>query len=497
MEELKNNKQFKILAWIFIIVSIIHVLYATITMRGMYMDGGFYMIELLNSIANSKIDLFFDSGHPRFFILWILQLPVYIANSLFFISNKFALMMIYSFVQFFLPLLILFWTYKLAKRTERLDIFFWNLLLYSGFLIIFMIFSIVETSIGSPLHFILWIYLSTTMQYTKKDIIAIIFLVIMMFATFEYVVGLGILFFLASIYYVYKEPEKKNKIIKGIIGLGSLAAAIFTGLFMFSVSGENGEIARFLKEACDFIPHALNLNLSITVATIILFGLFIFKKTPIKWIPLTSIIVVFSIVFARLIYIKEVSLSPMWEGHLRSICCWLIPLIFVGLILADILKKKNNKIVITNLICITLLCGIFQTFWQIVHTYYWNENIQYMKSELKKHDGPLYIPSEHPEIANFDNEELRRYIWHSGYAFESIIFSDTYEQKTLLMHYDEKIDDGNLTFRDALFVRKDIPNAISIPYGTTIDIKNKYWDLTKCAEALDKYNKENNIQTWQ
>ena len=47
MEELKNNKQFKILAWIFIIVSIFHVLYATITMRGMYMDGGFYMIELL------------------------------------------------------------------------------------------------------------------------------------------------------------------------------------------------------------------------------------------------------------------------------------------------------------------------------------------------------------------------------------------------------------------------------------------------------------------
>ena len=217
MEELKNNKQFKILAWIFIIVSIIHVLYATITMRGMYMDGGFYMIELLNSIANSKIDLFFDSGHPRFFILWILQLPVYIANSLFFISNKFALMMIYSFVQFFLPLLVLFWTYKLAKRTERPDILFWNLLLYSGFLIIFMIFSIVETPIGSPLHFILWIYLSTTMQYTKKDIIAIIFLITMMFATFEYVAGLGILFFLASIYYVYKEPEKKNKIIKELL----------------------------------------------------------------------------------------------------------------------------------------------------------------------------------------------------------------------------------------------------------------------------------------
>ena len=217
MEELKNNKQFKILAWIFIIVSIIHVLYATITMRGMYMDGGFYMIELLNRFANNTYAISADfGGHPRFFISYLMQIPVLFAHGALFIQNKWALMMIYSFVQFFLPLLVLFWTYKLAKRTERLDIFFWNLLLYSGFLIIFIIFSIMETPIGSPLHFILWIYLSTTMQYTKKYIIAIIFLITMMFATFEYVAGLGILFFLASIYYVYKEPEKKNKIINNL-----------------------------------------------------------------------------------------------------------------------------------------------------------------------------------------------------------------------------------------------------------------------------------------
>ena len=163
----------------------------------------------------------------------------------------------------------------------------------------------------------------------------------------------------------------------------------------------------------------------------------------------------------------------------------------------DIGKKKNDKVVISNFICITLLCGIFQTCWQMVNTYYWDKNIQYMKSELKKHDSPLYIPAEHPEIANFHNEELRRYIWHSTYAFTSILFSDTYEQKTLLMHYDEKIDDGNLTFRDALYVKPDVSNVMSIPFGTTIDIKNKYWDLTKCALALDKYNKENNIQTWE
>ena len=496
MEELKNNKQFKTLAWIFIIVSMIHVIYATITMRGMYMDGGFYMLELLNKFSNNIHTVTADfGGHPRFFVSYLMQIPVLFAHGILAIQDKWALMMIYSFTQFFLPLLAIFWIYKLADRVKRPELFFWGLLLYSGFLITSIIFSVVETPIGAPLHFLLWIYLSTTMKYTKKDIIAIIFLITMMFATFEYVAGLGIIFALASIYYTYKEADKKSKIIKGIIGIGSLVAAIFTIIFMFSVPGESGEIARFLKEAHDFAPHIFNLNSSITITCILLLGLFIFKKRPIKWLSLTSIIVIFSIVFARLIYIKEISLSPMWEGHLRTIPCWIIPLIFTCFILADILNKKNNKVVISNFICITLLCGIFQTCWQIVNTYYWDKNIQYMKSELKKHDGPLYIPSEHPEIANFFNDELRRYIWHSTYTFTSILFSDTYEQKTLLMHYDEKIDEGNLTFRDALYVKSDVPNAMSIPFGTTIDIKNKYWDLTKCAVALDKYNKENNIQT--
>lgn len=497
MEELKNNKQFNILKWIFIIVSIIHVVYATVTMRGMYMDGGFYMIEILNNIANSKIDLVFDPGHPRFFILWILQLPVYIANSIFFIDNKFALMMIYSFSHFALPLIVLWWNYNLTKRTGRTDILFWNLFSYCAIITTFCIFSVTENILGVMLQFVLLNYFVSDIKFKKIDYLAISFLLITMFATFEYVVGLGLIFALASIYYIRKEPEKKAKIIKTIIGVGSLGAALYTGIFMSLIPDEGEEISRFIKEAYDFIPHIFNLNILITITTIVLFILFLFKKKPITWKSTTLITIIFAIVFTKLFLTKTLSLFPMWDGHFRTILCWFIPLIFFYIFLTDIFNKKINPTKLANLFCIVLLCGIFQTFWQYVNTYYWNENIQYMKSELQKHDEPLYIPAEHPEIASFANEELRRYIWHSGYAFESIIFSDTYEQKTLLMHYDEKIDDGNLTFRDALFVRKDIPNAISIPYGTTIDIKNKYWDLTKCAEALDKYNKENNIQTWQ
>ncbi len=127
MEELKNNKRFKALAWIFIIISMLHVIYATITMRGLFMDGGFYMLDLLNKFSDNIHTISADwAGHPRFFILGIMQLSTIIAHSIFAIQDKWILMMIYSFAQFFLPLLALFWIYKLANRVNRPDMFFWG-----------------------------------------------------------------------------------------------------------------------------------------------------------------------------------------------------------------------------------------------------------------------------------------------------------------------------------------------------------------------------------
>ena len=124
MDELSNNKQFKALSLIFIIFSILHVVYATITMRGMYMDGGFFTLCMLNNIANDNYNFINDPGHPRFFMLMLNQIPVYLANWALLINNKFALMMIYSFSHFALPLLALLWSWTLCKRTKRNDIFY-------------------------------------------------------------------------------------------------------------------------------------------------------------------------------------------------------------------------------------------------------------------------------------------------------------------------------------------------------------------------------------
>ena len=116
-----------------------------------------------------------------------------------------------------------------------------------------------------------------------------------------------------------------------------------------------------------------------------------------------------------------------------------------------------------------------------------------MKNEMQNSNELLYIPSEHPELSGFHNKELRRYIWHGIFPATSILFTEEYKQKTLLLSYDEQQDPGNVTFRDILYVISD--KKISIPFGAVVDIKNDYWDLTDCAKALDEYNKENKIKT--
>ncbi len=194
MEESENNKQLKLLFIVFILISIVHIIYATITMRGMYCDGAFYMIDQLNSFSSNSYKLSLDMEHPRFMMSFLMQFPAIIAHFLFNIKSKFVLMGIYSFIQFSLPVIFLSLNFILTKRTKRIDVLFWNVFTYGAIICPFMIFSVVESIIGFSLHFILWNYLCSKIDYKKTDIIFILFLLTMMFGTYEYVAFLGIIF---------------------------------------------------------------------------------------------------------------------------------------------------------------------------------------------------------------------------------------------------------------------------------------------------------------
>ena len=215
METLNNNKFYKFLFYLFIFVSIIHIGYATITMRGLYMDGSFYCLELLNNISNNSFKFIFDPSHPRCIISILLQIPMLISGLILNIENKLLLAKIYSCSQFLLPLLVLLWNFNLTKRTGRLDILFWNIFTYGALLLPFSIFSVVEMLIGTTLHFILWNYLVSDIKYTKRDIIYILFLITIMYATYEYVAILGLIFFIAHFHYVLNyKTSIENQCIK-------------------------------------------------------------------------------------------------------------------------------------------------------------------------------------------------------------------------------------------------------------------------------------------
>ena len=493
MEKSENNKQLKILFIVFILISIIHIIYATITMRGMYCDGAFYMIDQLNSFSSNNYKLSLDMEHPRFMMSFLMQFPAIIAHSLLHIKNKFVLMGIYSFIQFSLPVIFLSLNFILTKRTKRIDVLFWNIFTYGAIICPFMIFSVVESIIGFSLHFILWNYLCAKIDYKKTDIIFILFLLTMMFGTYEYVAFLGIIFFFAHFHYVMQEKIFKNQCVKILIGIGSLTASIYNIIFMLRTNGEKGEIIRFLGEATDYFPHLFELNTLFSIITIVILMFIAFRKEQISKLLISLIFIIYTIALIYLLNTPLTSIYPMWEGHLRTIPCWFLVPLFSIFLIKDISANIINKNRYTNFICIALICCIFQTSWQIVNTYYWNKNIEYMQNELHNYKGLLYIPSEHKEISGFHNKELRRYIWHGIFPATSILFSKEYKQKTLLLSYDKPQDPGNGTFRNRLYVISD--KKMAIPFGTAIDIKNDYWDLTECAKELDKYNKENKIKT--
>lgn len=493
MEESENNKQLKLLFIVFILISIVHIIYATITMRGMYCDGAFYMIDQLNSFSSNSYKLSLDMEHPRFMMSFLMQFPAIIAHFLFNIKSKFVLMGIYSFIQFSLPVIFLSLNFILTKRTKRIDVLFWNVFTYGAIICPFMIFSVVESIIGFSLHFILWNYLCSKIDYKKTDIIFILFLLTMMFGTYEYVAFLGIIFFFAHFHYVMQEKDFKNQCVKTLIGVGSLVASIYNIIFMLKTNGEKGEIIRFLGEAADYFHHLFELNTLFSIITIITLMLIAIRKEQISKTLLSLVVIIYTIASIYLLNTPLTSIYPMWEGHLRTIPCWFLPLLFAILLIKDMVSDRINENRYINFLCIALICCIFQTGWQMVNTYYWNKNIEYMQNEMQNYKELLYIPSEHEEISGFHNKELRRYIWHGIFPATSILFSKEYKQKTLLLSYDKPQDPGNGTFRNRLYVISD--KKMAIPFGTAIDIKNDYWDLTECAKELDKYNKENKIKT--
>lgn len=490
----KEQKTFFIsLSFIFLVISIIHVLYAAYIQRGLYMDGSVYFIKLLNIINSGQWSIPVDINHPRFCVLAIQSFPTLILGNLFGCSNKYALSFTYSLTQFGVPLLLLFWNYRLTKRTRNKAIFFFALLEYCLIILLFEIFSVVETIIGVQVYFLILNYLFAKCSYTKIDKIGIIFLLITLFGIYEHTIIIGVLFFIGMFLALKEKPLTKEQIfIKLCIGITALCSSLYTFIFAALNSNEHSDFARFLIEATDIWPICHKFNMILSIITIIFLSITLFKK-KISLPFLTLMILIYFITLKHMTDNLGIYLSPIPEGHARSINCYFDCFLILGFLCGKFFKIPEQKDLIQRCYIPVLLCGISLTFWQIVNSYYFDINIKYFKTALNNCNGTLFIPEEHDEVSSFFNKDLRRYIWHGNYSTTALAITKDYKIKTMPLHYNHQ-DFANNPFREYLY---SIPakNIVCLPYYVFLPTKSKFWDMSDFAAALDKYNRENDIKT--
>lgn len=493
--DFKFAKNVKILGLLLILVSVIFVFYASCSQRGLYSDGSFYFMQLLDNISKGNFSIVHNSDRARFFIQFLQSFPVLLTGNLFIINSKITLSTIYSFTLFAVPLLVLFWNYQLTKRTKEYGIFFWSVFTYCVLILLYEIYAVAETIIGLPLQFVLLNYLFGKINYTKWDKIGIAFILLMMFGIYEHTVFVGLIMFFATFVAAFDEQDEKNMFVKICIGGMSLAAACYSLFFMIVHNADYFVRTAFI-EFISFWQQALNLNLVFAVVTVLLSAFILIRKKPLTLLHTSVISIGYFCIFWHMLNNLHQYINPVSEGYMQSIVFCAVPLIFLGILVYKIKARNKNieniNVIINNAFVPVILCGIFLTLWQIVNTYYWNQNIAYLKNEIQNCEDILYLPEEHEEISSFENKDLRRYIRHGNYVTTQIIFDNNYEIPTMLMHYEEPSSDGDNSYRSKMYYMPE-KELINLPYDYPFSVQNSFWNLRNVAEALNEYNIKHNI----
>jgi len=429
--------------------------------------------------------------HPRFAINFLNQFPTHIAGLLFHVNNKFVLGFIDTFTHLFLPFLTLLWNYKITKNTGRKDIFAVSLLLYSFFIMLYQIWPQVEVSLSIMLFMLLYNYLCfTEKEYSKFDIFLIILILVVAYNSYEVIIFAAPLLYLTAIRTFGKTKNGIGRIIKFITAILILFAGIYNLWFMLHFSGEQEEITRFISECVSLLKYFIfssNVLLSVLGVSLLFFCN---TKKPFGKILLTITNIV---IFGGLLYLLnplDKFINPNAENTTRTLVVFVFPLFIFTLVLMDFLQKKFSDTFLTNVITVAITVGITHNIWQINNTYWWNNAVNSLKKDLITYNKALFIPEEHNFYFDLGNAK-KRYISPFSYTAMSIIFSDTYEIKHILVQpEDDTINPG--AGRENLFYIKEW-KCLKLP-AAILNEKNKFWDLRNVISALDEDDKKKNIQ---
>ena len=236
----------------------------------------------------------------------------------------------------------------------------------------------------------------------------------------------------------------------------------------------SNEAVRFFKEAVlsyRAFPFSFEI-ISLVSALIILLTLF-YKKT-FGIIAKAVLAIGFLSFFIFAILNLDYFINP-WFFNFRTWPCIALPLIFLTVLAIDYFKVKINKCFYSNMLSILCITGIFYSLWQINQSYYFYKDYAYLKNRLKTVQQKIVIVDQIPDA--YSIKGLKRYHTSVTFIAESILFSENYKVKTVVLPSADRPD-----FERQFDVLED-ENRVQIPF-VGIDIKNKFWDLT---DVVKKY----------
>lgn len=486
---LDKKNLIKILFSLFIIVSIILVAVASLGRAGLKYDGMWWFAHILDELSYGHFFIETEwQWRSRGFINVVNQLPVNIAYHVFHIKSKYWLGVIFTVPLFLFPFIVTLYQCHLAKRTKRYDIAVLALLLYGLFIMPTLTWSIVEIILAAAIFFLLFHYFVSDIDYKWYDLIVIFLCVLISYNSTEAIIIAGLVLFFSSFFYLrrIKTAGLKNCITKYFIAVNS-----FIMPFVYIAFYKNAEDVNFWYETkrcietylitymihCKYSPFILVLVLSVSIIIYIYFKNKISKK------------MIYLILFSYFLCIL-LSVVQNYQHIFLILSCYLFRILMYGAlvivmllpVLFDIsgnIRKIKNKI---RYYFIIALCAVVTTTcFQILISYLFYINTNYMVEDVKKSKSVIYIPSK----LNLGNKAYnlgsmnRFYHWCDSLPYAMIVYSDGYEIEKLVSCTVD-MNRNETRFYDSAI---DGTDKICLCY-TCLTVKNEFWDLSAVYEYM-------------
>ncbi len=417
-----TNRINRLLLIVAIILFSIFIITSIITQRGLYADGVFFLLAIIDQASDPGYPIFDDSKHIRLFINFLNQLLP--SLTVFFKIGNFQIInYLFNINIFLMPLAMALIVFYISKSIHKA---YFSIIVFASF--IYFVFGsfIFILNQAITFSFVLWgIFIYTFMDRQPKsfDWILVSALLVLTFRGHEMILTVAPVILLAIVW----NFNEKHKLLKYF---NSYIFTFITLSFLWAVywqlSHQVGhQTNSFLYIVFRFLDYGVLFDSILSVPIIgIVLSLFItslyFRKK--NYTRIINVAIWLFICFSSYIVIKKTFFditSIHIEFDYRIFITFGIPV----MMLLTVLYQKLDLHFMTSelliyLIRIVLISGIFLTIWQLKHNYYWNSFLHKIKENIEV-SNHFEIDSDYFSIP-LDNG-IGRYSWGWCWPHYSII----------------------------------------------------------------------------